>query len=152
MKNFTFLMAIVAVSSLFSCKTTEPRDTALDGKRAEIQAMVSRYADRYASGVVNWTAFQDQLREDAVVEKMNLTSLELCLDQMLTHSAKVKSMNAALGCDALQEKAKTLSGPDVQAYFERHQAELSACDSLTVVLAVSFDEAFMHCRKMFVYQ
>jgi hypothetical protein len=152
MRTFYFLMAPVAVLLISSCKTTEPRETALDGKRADIQALVARFADQYAAGVVNWTIFQDQLREDAVVERMNLTELELCLDQLLSHSGKVKSMHAALGCDSLHEKAKSLSGQDVLDYFDKHHTLVTACDSLSVKLASSFEQAFVPCRKLFVSQ
>lgn len=147
MKKFAFIIAAY-IFAFTACKTIENRESALEGKRMEIEAITARYSDINLKGPVDWGAFQTFFKEDLVVEHLDLAKYESCLEGMVNYSNNLLVRRRESGCDDLNEQAKLLSGNERIEFREKNIEAFNRCDSIMKTLTLGFDEAFAPCLEI----
>lgn len=147
MKNQSILIFIfLTVISLSACKTSENKESVLDAKRMEVEALVAKYSSENLYGPVNWQEFNAALKDEAVLEHLNTSQLEACLKSMTAHSNHVILENRKNGCEQLREKLKTYAGRELMDFFEKNKEAFASCDSLSKVHSLGMQKALEPCK------
>lgn len=135
MKNIHILAWLTLVGIAFSCKTNEPQERLLSGRRMEIEAILHKHLKSMESSVsVNFEQLDQVLSDDNLVAHIDLTRFDNCIQQMVAHSHKRLTLMRESGCKQLMEQSLAFSGQDAVAFHEQHMDALSRCDSLQSVL------------------
>ncbi|HRJ16025.1 MAG TPA: hypothetical protein PLI34_13600 [Saprospiraceae bacterium] len=148
MKNQSFfIFALLAFILLSACKTSENnRESVLDAKRMEVEALVAKYSSENLAGPVNWQQFNAALKDEAVLEQMNTAQLEACLKSMTAYSNNIILENRKNGCDQLQEKIKSYTGQELKEFLEANKDLRASCDSLNKAYSSGFQKALEPCK------
>lgn len=135
MKNIQILVWLTLVGMTFSCKTNEPQERLLSGRRMEIEAILDKHLKSMESSVsVNFEQLDQVLSDDELVVHLDLTRFDNCIQQMVAHSNKRLTLMRESGCEQLTKQSLAYSGQDAVAFQEQHADALSRCDSLQSML------------------
>jgi len=76
MKKTLFPWAAILLLLTSACKTTENRESAMDSKRAEMEAITNKYLSMSPTASVDWAAFHSFFSNDAIIEQLDLVKYD----------------------------------------------------------------------------
>jgi hypothetical protein len=147
MKNQSFfIFALLAFILISACKTSENRESMLEAKRMEVEALVAKYSSENLYGPVNWQEFNAAIKNEAILEQMNTNQLEVCLKSMTAYSNNVILENRKNGCEQLRENIKNYTGKELMDFVEKNKDSLASCDSLSKAYSLGLQKALEPCK------
>jgi hypothetical protein len=146
MKNS--LILILAFVSVTACKTAENRESALDDKRTEIEAIAKKYLAISPTASADWAAFFQFISDDAIVEQLDLIKYEECLQSLSQHSNQMAAKQKDSDCEALKAEAKTYTGKAFIEFREKNMEAFSRCDSLRDKSLANIEQVILPCSQL----